>query len=90
MDKIDVSMVNSSCSVNKTAHPRELILYSCTSHSECSSMSFHLPKGKYFIECFGAGVVYFYEEGSTIQSQEIQCTLPNILSNNEICHLSIK
>jgi hypothetical protein len=72
MDKIVVSMVNSSYKVNKTAHPIELILfYSCPKHSECSSMSFHLPRGKYFIECFGAGGGSLYETGSTTQSQEI-------------------
>jgi hypothetical protein len=34
-------------------------------------MSFHLPKGKYFIECFGAGAGSSNETGSTTQSQSI-------------------
>ena len=55
MDKIVVSMTDSSFSPVYYSSPRELILnYSCKEHHVCSSMSFSLPKGKYFIECYGA------------------------------------
>ena len=55
MDKIVVSMSDSSFPPVYYSSPRELILnYSCTEHHVCSSMSFSLPRGRYFVECYGA------------------------------------
>ena len=72
-------MTDSSFTPVYNSSQRELALfYSCPQHHVCSSMQFSLPKGRYFIECYGAGGGSWRSEGSSsfVESKSKTRTCP--------------